>query len=227
MFYTPFTGTEVKPRIQVRPLPAFKNFRLKGAQVAAEKTGGGWTAEFKLPWANFPDFTPKPGEVIGIECELCSSDGKLRVDRTFVYSSPRAVATPSAFGKVRLVDRIESAELKACARVLLPMSVARSANYPWMYATVGISPTISDSAARLEGVLLDGNGRDVKTTAGTRHAVKNSDLHLWRGSWELFDLPTGTYTLEVKALDSQGRILAARREPVTIGDGKSGAGPNR
>ena len=56
-------------------LPAFKDFKLQGAEVAAEKTPWGWTAEFKLPWKNFPDFKAKAGEIIGIECELCSSDG--------------------------------------------------------------------------------------------------------------------------------------------------------
>jgi hypothetical protein len=62
-FYTPFTKTEIKPRIQVRDLPAFKDFKLQGAEVAAVKTPWGYTAEFKLPWANFPDFTPKAGEI--------------------------------------------------------------------------------------------------------------------------------------------------------------------
>src|SRR5437588_1104186 len=51
MFWTPFTKTEVKPRMQVRDLPAFKGLKLKGAEVAAVKTAWGWTAEFKLPWA--------------------------------------------------------------------------------------------------------------------------------------------------------------------------------
>src|SRR5262249_2481706 len=80
LFYTPFTKTEVKPRIQVRPLPEFKDFKLQGAEVAAAVTPWGYTAEFKLPWANFPDFTPKAGEVIGIDGELCSSDGGPRAD---------------------------------------------------------------------------------------------------------------------------------------------------
>jgi hypothetical protein len=61
---------------------------LQGAEIAAAKTPWGYTVEFKLPWANFPDFTPKAGEIIGIDCELCSSDGGPRVDRTFVCSSP-------------------------------------------------------------------------------------------------------------------------------------------
>jgi hypothetical protein len=111
MFYTPFTKTDMKPRMQVRDLPAFNDFKLLGAEVAAATTPWGYTAEFKLPWANFPAFTPKAGEVIGIECELCSSDGGPRVDRTFVYSGPAAVGSPSAFGRVELVDKIEVSAL--------------------------------------------------------------------------------------------------------------------
>lgn len=65
MFYTPFTKTEIKPRHAVRDLPAFKDFKLQGAEVAAENTRWGWTAEFKLPWANFPDFKAKAGTTNG------------------------------------------------------------------------------------------------------------------------------------------------------------------
>jgi len=102
-FYTALTKGEFKSRIQVRDLPAFKDFKLKGAEIAAVITASGWTAEFKLPWANLPDFSSKAGEIIGIECELCSSDGGPRVDRTFVYSGPAAVGSPSAFGRVQLI----------------------------------------------------------------------------------------------------------------------------
>src|SRR5206468_2383178 len=125
---TPFTGTEVKPRLQVRDLPVFRDFKLKGAEVAGAKTAWGYTAEFKLPWANFPNFTAKPGEVIGIDCELCSSDGGPRVDRTFVYSSPTSVSTPSTFGRVQLVDMVDPAELQAYGRALLPLALTRSTN---------------------------------------------------------------------------------------------------
>src|SRR5580704_14762644 len=129
MFWTPFPKTEIKPRLAVRDMPAFKDFKLQGAEVAADKTPWGWTAEFKLPWKNFPDFVPKAGEIIGIECELCSSDGGPRVDRTFVYSSPAAVGSPAAFGRVQLVDKIDSGTLKPYGRVLLPLSLTKSANY--------------------------------------------------------------------------------------------------
>jgi hypothetical protein len=216
-FYTPFTKTEVKPRLQVRDLPAFKDFKLQGAEVAAVKTPWGYTAEFKLPWTNFTDFAPKAGEVIGIECELCSSDGGPRVDRTFAYSSPAAVGSPSAFGRVQLVDRIDAAALKPFGRVLLPMSLTRSTNYAWLYGTVCISPTIEKSVARLEGKLVDAGGKVRKTSTGSKKNLKGG-FTLWTGSWELFDLPPGVYTLELVATDKTGGVITSRAEKVLHGN---------
>jgi hypothetical protein len=216
MFYTAFTKAEVKPRLQVRDLPAFKDFKLQGAEVAAAKTAWGYTAEFKLPWANFPGFSPKGGEGIGIECELCSGDGGPRVDRTFVYSSPAAVSSPSAFGRVRLVDRIDAGALKSVGRALLPLSLTRSANYPWLYGTVCISPTIEGSLAKLEGRLLDAGGKVRKTSAGSKKTL-DGGFTLWTDSWEMFDLPPGVYTLELVATDKAGAVITSRAEKVLHG----------
>jgi hypothetical protein len=218
MFWTPFTGTAVKPRLRVRDLPAFKGFTLHGAEVAAVKTPWGYTAEFRLPWANFPKFTAKAGALHGIECELCSGDGGPRVDRTFVYSSPAAVASPAAFGRVRLVEKLDPADLKACARVLLPLAVTKSANYDWLYATACLSPTIEKRIAKVEGKLLDASGKVRKTSTGTRKTMEGSGFVLWRGAWELFDLPAGDYTLEVAALDKDGKPVVARTVRVAHGE---------
>ena len=217
MFYTPFTKTEVKPRLQVREMPAFKDFKLQGAEVAAAKTSWGWTAEFKLPWANFPDFTPKVSEIIGIECELCSSDGGPRVDRTFVYSSPAAVGSPSAFGRVQLVDKIEPQALKPLGRALLPMSLTQSANYAWVYGTVCISPTLEKSVAKLEGKIVDGGGKVRKSSTGNKKTL-DVGFVLWTGSWEMFDLPPGVYTLELTAMDKAGAVITSRTQQVLRGN---------
>jgi hypothetical protein len=217
LFYTPFTGTDVKPRIGVRDLPAFKDFKLQGAAVAGAKTAWGYTAEFKLPWRNFPQFSPRAGEVVGIDCELCSSDGGPRVDRTFVYSGPAAVESPAAFGRVQLVDAIHGGALKPLGRVLLPLSLTRSANYPWLYGTVCVSPTIVGSVARLEGKLLDAGGKVRKTTNGVSK-VLDGGFTLWTGNWELFDLPPGVYTLELVATDSAGVVVTSRAEKVLHGN---------
>jgi hypothetical protein len=218
MFWTPFTKTEIEPRMQVRDLPAFKDFKLQGAEVAGTKTPWGYTAEFKLPWANFPAFKPQSGQVIGIDCELCSSDGGPRVDRTFVYSSPAAVSTPAAFGRVQLVDMITPDGLKPFGRVLLPLALTKSANYPWLYGTACISPTIAKDVAKLEGKIIDRDGKVRKNTSGTRKPLHEPGFVLWTGSWELFDLPPGVYTVELAASDKAGRLLTVRTEKIWHGD---------
>lgn len=212
-FWTAFTKSEIKPRIQVRPLPAFKDFKLQGAEVAGEKTPWGWTAEFKLPWTNFPDFKAKTGEIIGIDCELCSSDGEKRVDRTFVYSGPAAVGSPSAFGRVQLADKIDADALKPLGRALLPLSLTRSTNYAWLYGTVCVSPTIEGSVAKLEGKLIDAAGKVRKTSTGSKKTL-DGGFTLWTGSWEMFDLPPGVYILQLVATDKTGGVITSRSEKV-------------
>lgn len=216
MFWTPFTGREIKPRLQVRPLPAFKDFTLQGAAVAAAKVGPGWSAEFRLPWKNFPNFTPKAGAILGIDCELCSSDGGARVDRTFVYSSPRSVATPAAFGRVRLVEKITGDDLMPCSRALLPTALTRSANYATLYAQVGVSPTLDKLVSSIEGRIVGAGGKVVRpATKGTRSAALG--LPLWTGSWELFDVPPGDYVVEIVGRGAEGRELVRRRVRIAHG----------
>src|SRR6516165_774722 len=218
LFYTPFTKADMRPRLQVRPLPVFKNFKLQGAEVAAEKTPWGWTAEFKLPWANFPDFRAKSGELLGIDCELCSSDGGQRVDRTFVYSGPAAVGSPSAFGRVKLVNTIEADDLKPLGRAVLPLSLTKSANYAWLYGTVCLSPSLEKDVAKIEGRIVDRDGRVRISTSGSRKSPDGTSFTLWTGSWELFDLPPGIYTFELAALDKNGRVITARKERLLHGE---------
>lgn len=217
MFFTPFTKTDVKPRLAVRDLPEFKDFHLQGAELAAAKTPWGYTAEFKLPWSNFPDFKAKGGEIIGIECELCSSDGGLRSDRTFTFSSPAVVGSPSAFGRVQLVDKIDAGSLQPFGRVLLPLSLTRSANYAWLYATVGMSPTIEKSVGKVEGRLVDAGGKVLKTAVAAKKTLAGG-FSLWTSSWELFDLPPGVYTLELTAKDKSGAVVTSRKEKLLHGN---------
>jgi hypothetical protein len=216
--WTPFTGTEVRPRLRVRDLPAFRGLALRGAAVAAAKTAWGYTAEFRLPWANFPAFAPRAGALLGLDCELCSGDGGPRVDRTLVYGSPAAASSPSGLGRVRLVEKAGPADLAECARVLLPLAVSQSANDDRLYATACLSPTVEKRITRVEGRILDEGGKVRKTAAGTRTALAGSGFVLWHGSWELSDLPAGPCTLEVAALGHDGKPVVARAVRVSHGE---------
>ena len=82
----------------------------------------------------------------------------------------------------------------------MPMSLTRSTNYAWLYGTVCVSPTIEGSVAKLEGKLVDSAGKVRKTSPLSKKSL-DGGFALWTGNWELFDLPPGTYTLELAAID--------------------------
>jgi hypothetical protein len=209
MFWTPFTRDELAARMGIRDLPAFKNLVLTGAEVRGDKTPWGYTAEFKLPWSNFPNFKAAAGEIIGIECELCSSDGGPRVDRTFVYSSPAAVGSPSAFGRVQLVDKLDPEVLQPFSRALMPVSITQSLNYAWLYATVCVSPTLEARVAKVQATVCDAGGKVWKRPVEIKKG-KQEGISLWEGSLEVFDLPPGMYKLQISALDRHDKVLASR-----------------
>jgi hypothetical protein len=142
---------------------------------------------------------------------LCASDGGLRVDRTFVYSGPAAVGSPSAFGRVQLVDKAEPDALKPLGRALLPLALTKSDNYGRFYGSVCISPTIEKSVAKIEGKVIDDVGKVLKTLTSSRKTLDGGFV-MWTGSWELFDLPPNTYTLELTALDKEGKVVTTRME---------------
>ncbi|MFO0865590.1 MAG: sugar-binding protein [Gemmataceae bacterium] len=213
MFWTPFTGTEIKPRWQLRPLPELKGLKLEGVEVAGHRDGDMWNCEFKLPWKNFPEFKPADGDTIGIDCELCSSDGGPRVDRTFVYSSPASVGSPASFGRVRLVDSLDAKDLAQLGRALLPAAVSVSGNYPWIYARV--QPSASLEATSIEAKLIDSEGKARKTAKGTAAPFAPA-FPEYRIMLEAFDLPAGTYTLEIAAKDKAGRTVTTRSLGVVL-----------
>jgi len=118
---------------------------------------------------------------------------------------------------VQLVDKIEPDALKPLGRALLPLALTKSGNYDWLYGTVCISPTIEKAVVKLEGKIIDEAGKVRKTTIGSRKTVDGGFV-LWTGSWELFDLPAGTYTVELTASDKEGKIVTTRAEKVLHGN---------
>jgi hypothetical protein len=115
------------------------------------------------------------------------------------------------------VDATDPAAQKPFGRAQLPLAVTRSANYGWLYATACVSPTLTATKASLDGKVLDASGKVRKVAATVREGQDESGFRLWKGSWELFDLPPGTYTLELTAVDGQGRAVCSRSVPFSHG----------
>lgn len=101
--------------------------------------------------------------------------------------------------------------------MLLPLALTKSANYGWLYGSVCISPTIEKAVAKIEGKVIDGAPKVRKTSAGSRKTLDGGFV-MWSGSWELFDLPPGAYTLELTATDKEGKVVTTRTEKLLHGN---------
>lgn len=209
-FFTAITGHEIKPRFRVRDLPAFRGLTLQGVELVAVKTANGYTMEFKLPWANFPNMTPKADMPLGIDIEMGSADGGHRVHRTFAYSSPTSVGTPATHGRVMLVDKVDTANVKSFSRALMPFDAQIPGNYGRIYGVACLSPTIADAVTKVDALLLDASGKVRKKIENAGISTVGEAMRIWRGEWETFDLPGGTYTLTLTARDAQGRAIMER-----------------
>ena len=216
MFFTAITGHDLKPRWQVRDLPAFKGLQLKGVEMAAARTPDGYTLEFKLPWSNLPQFTPKVGVPLGIDIEMGSADGQHRVHRTFAYSSPASVGTPATFGRVLLADKIAPLAVKPYSRALFPFDAQTPGNYGRVMGVACLSPTIAEAVVKVEGKLLDAEGKTRKIAENAGLATASGYWRMWRGEWETYDLPSGAYILVLTALDAQNHVLVERTRKILL-----------
>jgi hypothetical protein len=119
-YWVGLKGTNVQGRFCLRP-GFLKAIPQQGVEVAARRTSDGMEVEFKLPWANFPEFKARAGEVIALDSELCYSDGGPRVFRSFAYGSPLSVQQPASLARIQLVERLEPQHWAQCGPVMMPV----------------------------------------------------------------------------------------------------------
>jgi hypothetical protein len=163
MYWTAYKDDKLQPRWCLRPdmLQAIPG---TGIEVAARKTSYGAETEFKLPWDNFPNFKVAADEVIALDAELCYSDGKGRVERTFAYGSPLSVQQPASQAQVQLVERLEPEHWKACGPVLFPIRC----DTPWtqderaaVLGHMAIPANMKDRIGKIVFRLVDPYGQQV------------------------------------------------------------------
>ena len=156
-YWTAYKGDRIEPRFCLRPgyLDAIPQI---GVEVAARETEHGAEVEFKLPWANFPEFRARAGEVIALDAELCYSDGRQRLFRTFAYGSPLSVQQPASLAKIQLVEELRPEHWQACGAVMMPIRV----DVPWTqetrahaYGRIALPPNRADEVGRIVFRLTD------------------------------------------------------------------------
>lgn len=209
-YWTGYNKAEVSPRFCLRPgyLDAIEKI---GVQVGAKKTDYGAEVEFKLPWANFPNFKATAGEVIALDAELCYSDGGPRVDRIFAYGSPLCVQQPASQGMVQLVEKLEPAHWKQCGAVMMPLRCDTPWNQPTKAMVTGklaLPPDHADQVGKVVFRVSDLEGKTLGEYAGevkTLHA--GGRFQLAEAQWPSDVAVPGLHTMVAIVQDHSGKEL--------------------
>ena len=115
-----------------------------------------------------------------------------------------------------LVDKLDPLALKPYSRALLPFDAQTPGNYGRVIGVACLSPTIAETVVKVEGRLLDAEGKTRKTVENAGLSTVSGYWRMWRGEWETYDLPPGTYTLVLTAFDAQNRILVERTRKILL-----------
>lgn len=209
-YWTGYTNDEIAGRFCLRPgyLDAIEKI---GVEVAARKTANGAEIEFKLPWANFPEFTAEAGQVIAIDAELCYSDGASRVFRSFVYGSPLSVQQPASLAKVQLVDHLERAHWKQCGPVMMPIRC----DTPWSQPTrahaqgmIALPPNHADQVGKIVFRLTGLDGDVLGEYEAEREVIQEEgDFVRARAHWPTDVAPPGGHHVTAIVYDKSGEEL--------------------
>ncbi len=214
LFFSPFEGERLAPRWVVRRGIATSDTKLEGVEIAATLLPGdaGYEIEFKVPWANFPEFAAKPGALMAIDAELCSGDGARRTDRTFAYGSPLSVQQPASQGTVELVGDFEPEYLPQVGPSAFPFWVET----PWQQserahvrATLGIPPAYADVVGDVEVRLHNTDGAIVRTHKAKVEPFGPPGLGFVRAvaSWPIDDFPPNTYFATARVASRTGKPM--------------------
>lgn len=210
-YWTGYKNDQLHPRFCLRP-----NFLQQipkiGIEVGARKTAVGAEVEFKLPWANFPGFKAKLGEVIALDAELCYSDGGPRVYRSFVFGSPLSVQQPASLARVQLADRFEPAHWKQCGPVLMPIRC----DTPWGQSpvkahasgSIALPPNHGDQVGKIVFRVVDLEGR----TLGEFEAMPETfeptgQFARAKASWPIDIAPPGGHHVYAIVYDKSAKEL--------------------
>ncbi|MBI2825297.1 MAG: hypothetical protein HYX69_11485 [Planctomycetia bacterium] len=211
MYWTGYKGAELVPRWCLRP-DMLKAIAGEGVQVGARRTSYGAEVEFKLPWSNFPEFKPAADAVIALDAELCYSDGKARVYRTFAYGSPLSVQQPASQGRVQLVGRLEPSYWRACGPVMMPIRCDTAWTQPTVALVTGLMalpPDQADQIGKITFRLVDTDGRTINEYAGEREVIEaEGRFYRAKAQWPTDVAAPGSYFLLGLVYDKEGKELA-------------------
>jgi hypothetical protein len=210
-FFTPMNLGEVKPRFTLRP-GYEESIPREGVEVAAQRTEHGLEVEFKLPWENFPQFTPRAGEIIGLDAELSYSDGGPRSYRSFVFGSPLSVQQPANLARVKLVDELDQSGWEAGGPVMMPMRI----DVPWsqegepqVVGQIALPPNGLERVGRIVFQVNDLSGKVLGEFEAKerRELAPTGNFAVREARWPAALAAPGRFQVQAIVFDSQGNEL--------------------
>jgi len=209
-YWTGLKGTNVQGRFCLRP-GYLKAIPIIGVEVSARRTAHGMEVELKLPWANFPNFKPKPNQVIALDAELCYSDGGPRNFRTFAYGSPLSVQQPASLGKIQLVKKLKPSLWKECGPVMLPIrcdTAWTQDSKPQVTGLMAIPPNHSGEIGKIVFRLLGLDGKKLGDYEGKIEVFEpEGNFQRAIASWPSERVAPGSYHLLGIVYDKRGKEL--------------------
>ncbi len=224
-FFTPMTLGELAPRFTLRP--GFEEaIPREGVEVAAQRTEHGLEVEFKLPWRNFPEFTPRAGEVIALDAELSYSDGGPRSYRSFVFGSPLSVQQPANLAQVKLGETLGATGWRVGGPVMMPLRI----DVPWsqegaphVVGQIAIPPTAGHIVERIVFQVSDLAGMILGEFEASeqRELAPSGDFVVREARWPAALAAPGHFQVVAIAYDAEGgevtrvapRMVSVNMEP--------------
>jgi hypothetical protein len=207
-FFTPLDRDQQSPRFSLRPgyedaIPQI------GIQVSGRQTKSGLEYEFKLRWANFPQFKPELNQEFHLDTELSYSDGISRSFRTFVFGGPPSVECPANLARVKLVERFKRSDWQHSGSVLMPIRV----DVPWdqrgkpqVSATIAMPPNRSKEVGKIAIQLVSTAGKVIAEIEADSAEIFEPLGGFARRTarWPTSLAPPGAYHVQAIVYDSRG-----------------------
>ena len=209
-YWTGLEKTNITPRFCLRPgfLSAIEK---TGVEVGTKRTSVGMDVEFKLPWANFPGFKAKLGEVIALDAELCYSDGGKRVARGFIFGGPLSVQQPANLAKIQLVDKLKPEHWQSCGPVMFPVrcdTAWTQSGKPHVLGYMALPPNHTESVGKVAFRILGVDGKKLGEFEGKIETFEpNGNFRRASASWPASLAMPGAHHLSGVVYDKSGKEL--------------------
>lgn len=210
-FFSGVDLAEIAPQFSLRP--GFETaIPKKGVKVASRRTDHGMEIEFKLPWENFPKFTPAIGETIGIDAELSYSDGISRSFRSFAFGGPLSVDQPANLARVVLVEAIKADHWKSSGPVMMPIRVDipwQQRSTPQVEARIAMPPYHQNTIGRITFEIRATDGKLLGEFDASDEEVVQANGHFIRrvARWPVGIAAAGAFWPTAVVYDSHGKEL--------------------